>query len=71
MIMKNYIIFCFLQLNKTNKSILITTIHQYENLNPSCTSIITNSTQYDESIETTTINEQIKINNKYDYLIEF
>ncbi|CAF1057579.1 unnamed protein product [Rotaria sp. Silwood1] len=60
-----------LTINKTNKSILITTTHQYENLNLSCTSLITNSTQYDESIETTTINEQIKVNNKYDYLIEF
>ncbi|CAF1073577.1 unnamed protein product [Rotaria sp. Silwood1] len=70
---ENYIIFCFLQLNETNKCILIatTTINQYENLNPSCISTIKNSSQNDESIETTIINEQIKINNKYDYLIEF
>ncbi|CAF2873351.1 unnamed protein product [Rotaria sp. Silwood2] len=71
---ENYIIFCFLQLNETNKSILITTttINQYEK-NPSHTSTITNNIQNDQSIETTTttINEQIKINNKYDYLIEF
>ncbi|CAF1307798.1 unnamed protein product [Rotaria sordida] len=68
---ENYIIFCFLQLIETNKCILITTtttLNQYENLNPSRTSTVTNNTQNDESIETTTIiNEQIKINNKYDY----
>ncbi|CAF4740620.1 unnamed protein product, partial [Rotaria sp. Silwood2] len=64
---ENYIIFCFLQLIETNKCILITTtrLNQYENLNPSRKSTITNNTQNDESIETTTIiNEQIKINNK-------
>ncbi|CAF4747618.1 unnamed protein product, partial [Rotaria sp. Silwood2] len=67
MIMIIILFFVFLQLIETNKCILITTttINQYENLNPSRTSTITNNTQNDESIETTTIiNEQIKINNK-------
>ncbi|CAF4418347.1 unnamed protein product, partial [Rotaria sp. Silwood2] len=69
---ENYIIFCLLHINETNKCILITTttINQYENLNPSRLSIITNNLQNDESIETT-VNEEIKTNNKYDYLIEF
>jgi hypothetical protein len=58
---------------ETNSCILLlttTTLNQNENLISSRASTITNSPQNDESIETT-LNEQIKSNNRYDYLIEF
>ncbi|CAF3703991.1 unnamed protein product [Adineta steineri] len=68
----NSIIFCFVHLLETNKCILLTTTtsttgNQYENMISSVASTITNPEQ---TIETT-INEQAKSNNKYDYLIEF
>jgi hypothetical protein len=71
---ENYIIFCFANLLDTNKCILLTTttINQHEHFITSRASTITNSPLNEESIETTTtINEQIKSNNKYEYLIEF
>ncbi|CAF3669589.1 unnamed protein product, partial [Adineta steineri] len=68
----NSIIFCFVHLLEKNKCILLTTTtsttgNQYENMISSVASTITNPEQ---TIETT-INEQAKSNNKYDYLIEF
>jgi hypothetical protein len=72
---ENSILFCLVHLFQTNKCILLitTTINQHENILSSRASTITNSPQNEESIETTTttINESIKSNNKYDYLIEF
>jgi hypothetical protein len=71
---ENYIIFSFVHLSDTNKCILLTTttINQHENFIPSRASTITNSPHNEESSESTAvINEQIKSNNKYDYLIEF
>ncbi|CAF2055249.1 unnamed protein product [Rotaria magnacalcarata] len=70
---ESYIIFYFVQIHDSNKCLLITTttLNHYDNTIPSRTSTITNSPQTEEPTETTTLDEQTKTNNKYDYLIEF